>query len=56
MSVRVIELVPEYIKLDANHELAGMTLHFEVTIASVRAASEEELTHGHVHGPSGHLH
>jgi FKBP-type peptidyl-prolyl cis-trans isomerase SlyD len=56
MSVRVMEVVPEYIKLDANHELAGMTLHFEVTIASVRAASEEELTHGHVHGPSGHLH
>lgn len=35
--------------LNANHALAGQTLHFDVTIASVRAATEEELSHGHAH-------
>ncbi len=54
--VRVIEVEPERVRLDANHELAGVTLHFEVTIAAVRAATEEELSHGHVHGPEGHAH
>ena len=28
----------------------------EVEIAEVRAASAEELEHGHVHGPGGHHH
>ncbi len=36
--------------LDANHILAGMTLHFEGSVAEVRAATAEEIEHGHVHG------
>ena len=36
--------------LDGNHPLAGTGLRFAVTVISVRAASEEEVTHGHVHG------
>ena len=36
--------------LDFNHPLAGETLHFDVEIANLRAATEEELSHGHVHG------
>ena len=36
--------------------LAGVTLNFEVTIREVRAATTEELAHGHVHGPHGHGH
>jgi FKBP-type peptidyl-prolyl cis-trans isomerase SlyD len=56
MPVRVAEVHDDHVKLDANHELAGVELHFEVTIASVRAASSEELAHGHVHGPGGHHH
>ena len=35
--------------LDANHELAGQVLHFDVTVESVREASAEELSHGHPH-------
>lgn len=54
--VRVSAVSAEHITLDANHELAGVTLHFEVRIASVRTASSEELSHGHVHGPGGHHH
>lgn len=42
--------------IDANHPLAGQTLHFDVEIMEVREASEEELAHGHVHGPGGHHH
>lgn len=52
--VRVTEVEPDHVKLDANHELAGVTLHFEVKIDSVRPASAEELSHGHAHGPEGH--
>ena len=42
--------------VDTNHPLAGETLHFEVEILGVRDATEEELAHGHVHGPGGHGH
>jgi FKBP-type peptidyl-prolyl cis-trans isomerase SlyD len=42
--------------IDANHPLAGQTLHFAVEVLGVRAATAEELAHGHVHGPGGHHH
>lgn len=42
--------------VDTDHPLAGVTLNFDVEIAEIRAASEEELSHGHVHGPGGHHH
>ena len=54
--VRVVKVEPETITIDANHPLAGMTLSFDVTVTAVRAASDEELTHGHVHGEGGHQH
>ncbi|HEX4935902.1 MAG TPA: peptidylprolyl isomerase [Gemmatimonadaceae bacterium] len=41
--------------VDFNHPMAGKTLHFDVTIREVRAATEEEKEHGHAHGP-GHDH
>lgn len=44
------------VTVDGNHPLAGQELKFEVKIVDVRAASAEELEHGHVHGPGGHQH
>jgi FKBP-type peptidyl-prolyl cis-trans isomerase SlyD len=44
------------VDLDMNHPMAGKTLRFEVEITDVREASEEEIAHGHVHGPGGHEH
>ena len=46
----------ETITLDANHPLAGETLNFDVTVVDVRAATAEELQHGHAHGGGGHHH
>ncbi len=43
-------------EVDLNHPQAGKTLNFEVKVISVREASEEELSHGHAHGPGGHHH
>jgi FKBP-type peptidyl-prolyl cis-trans isomerase SlyD len=42
--------------LDGNHELAGQRLRFDCSVLEVRAASKEELAHGHAHGPDGHHH
>ena len=44
------------VTVDFNHKLAGETLEFSVEVVDVRPASEEELTHGHAHGPGGHNH
>lgn len=46
----------DYAQVDANHPLADVTLCFSVKVVAVRDATEEELAHGHVHGPHGHEH
>ena len=52
----VTEVTDDKVVMDGNHPLAGQTLVFACTVTGVRAANGEELTHGHVHGPSGHHH
>ena len=47
--VTVTEIDGDDITIDGNHPLAGVTLTFDVTIVEVRDATEEELSHGHVH-------
>jgi FKBP-type peptidyl-prolyl cis-trans isomerase SlyD len=54
--VTVTRIVGDMVTVDGNHPLAGENLHFDVEIAEVRDATEEELAHGHVHGPGGHHH
>ncbi len=54
--VTVTEVGLEDVTVDANHPLAGIELNFEVEVMEVRNATDEELAHGHVHGPGGHHH
>lgn len=50
----------DHITIDGNHPMAGLTLHFTIEILDIRAATEEEIAHGHIHAPSescsGHAH
>lgn len=55
-AVTVTQLAGDMVTLDGNHPLAGKNLNFKVEIVGVREATEEELSHGHVHGPGGHHH
>lgn len=54
--VTVTGVENEVATVDANHPLAGTELHFDVEVMTVRAATEDELSHGHAHGPGGHSH
>ena len=56
LPIRVTNVADETVTIDFNHQLAGQRLTFEVEVMDVRDASEEELSHGHVHGPGGHEH
>ncbi len=56
MLVTVVEVGDTEVKIDGNHPLAGKSLIFSGVVTGVRAASAEELTHGHVHGEGGHHH
>ena len=50
---RVLKVGHFNVDLDLNHPLAGKTLVFDIEIVDVRAATPEELAHGHAHGPGG---
>ena len=56
IAVVVTEIDDNEVTVDGNHPLAGETLHFAVEVVEVRDASDEEITHGHVHGAGGHHH
>ncbi len=50
----VTAITGDLVTIDANHPLAGENLNFDIDIVEVREATQEELAHGHVHGPGGH--
>ena len=52
----VTDIAEDKVVVDGNHPLAGQTVVFSCTVTEVRAASKEELAHGHVHGAHGHHH
>lgn len=54
--ITVTEVAESGVTVDGNHPLAGQVLNFSVQVEEIREASQEELEHGHVHGPGGHHH
>jgi FKBP-type peptidyl-prolyl cis-trans isomerase SlyD len=54
--VTIVKVGKFTMDVDVNHPLAGQTLTFDVEVIGVRDATEEELSHGHVHGEGGHHH
>ncbi|MEP7206764.1 MAG: peptidylprolyl isomerase [Casimicrobiaceae bacterium] len=52
----VTDIADGKVVMDGNHPWAGKSLRFDCRILDVRAATEEELAHGHVHGAGGHHH
>lgn len=56
VQVTVVKVGKFNVDVDANHPLSGETLIFDVEITEVRDATEEEISHGHVHGPGVHDH
>ena len=52
--VTVVSIDDENVTIDGNHPLAGVALTFDVEVIDVRAATEEEATHGHIHGAGCH--
>jgi len=56
VQVTVLKVGRFNVDVDGNHPLAGVQLTFDVEIMDIRDAIEEEIKHGHVHGPGGHQH
>lgn len=56
MMAQITAIEDSTVHLDLNHPLAGEELHFDVEITGIREASQEEISHGHPHGPGGHHH
>jgi FKBP-type peptidyl-prolyl cis-trans isomerase SlyD len=52
----VTDLTADRVVVDGNHPLAGQSLKVTCTVHDVRAATQDEITHGHAHGPHGHHH
>lgn len=46
---QLTELNGDHVTIDGNHPLAGVALNFEIQIVDIRDASQDEITHGHMH-------
>ena len=49
----VLKVGSSVVDIDANHPLAGITVHADVEIVDIRAADRGEIAHGHVHHDGG---
>lgn len=56
LEAHIVEVGEKTVRLNFNHPLAGKELHFSVKVVGVREATNEELSHGHVHQPGGEQH
>lgn len=54
--VTIVKVGKFNVDVDTNHPLANKTITFDIEVIDVRAASAEELAHGHAHGAGGHQH
>lgn len=54
--VTVLKVGLTSVDVDLNHPSAGQSLHFDVQVVEVRVATDEEISHHHVHGEGGHAH
>jgi len=52
----ITDITDDKVVIDGNHPLAGQSLLFSCEITDVRAATADELSHGHIHGHGGHHH
>ena len=52
----ITDITDDKVVIDGNHPLAGQTLVFTCEVSDVRAATTEEVSHGHIHEPGGHHH
>ena len=52
----VVKIKGPQVIIDGNHPHAGKVLKFALQVLDVRAASAEEVAHGHAHGEHGHHH
>lgn len=52
--ITVTKVENDTVTIDGNHPLAGEQLNFDVTIVDIRDATEEEISHGHVHHGDHH--
>ncbi|MFC6635382.1 FKBP-type peptidyl-prolyl cis-trans isomerase [Microbulbifer taiwanensis] len=49
IEVEIIDIDGDNVTINGNHPLAGVELHFDIEVVSVREATPEEIDHGHVH-------
>jgi len=58
ITISILEVNEDTVKIDANDALAGVTLNFDIEVVDVRKADETEISHGHIHSDEscGHDH
>ncbi len=52
--ITVVQIEGDEVTIDGNHPLAGEALTFDVEVVDIRVATEDEISHGHIHGSGCH--